>query len=44
MENKLETFLENSSLSQQSISMISNLWNKKSIVKKNDYLLRRNQK
>ena len=44
MKNKLETFLENSSLSQQSISMISNLWNKKSIVKKNDYLLKRNQK
>ena len=44
MKNKLETFLENSSLSQQSISMMSNLWNKKSIVKKNDYLLRRNQK
>ena len=44
MKNELETFLKNSNLSQQSISMMSNLWNKRSLVKKNDYLLKRNQK
>jgi len=44
MKSKLEKYLENSNLSERSISLIVNLWNKKSVIKKNDYLLKRNQK
>ena len=44
MKNNLKEFLKNSTLSEQSISVIVGLWNKSSIVKKNDYLLRKNQK
>ena len=44
MKNKLETLLEKSGLSQQSISILSNLWNTRSIVKKKEYLLRKNQR
>ena len=44
MKNELEIFLEKSNLSQPSIALISNAWNNRSTVKKNDYLLRFNQK
>lgn len=44
MRNELEIFLNRSTLSEESISMIGKSWNKSSTIKKNDYLLRRDQK
>ncbi|MFT5819296.1 MAG: CRP-like cAMP-binding protein [Crocinitomix sp.] len=41
--NQVQTFLKNSNLSQDSISLISNSWNKRSVIKKNDYLLETNK-
>ena len=44
MTNKLENFLKNSNLSQESITIICDSWSKEIIIKKKDYLLRRDQK
>ncbi len=44
MTNELEIFLKKSNLSQESIVIICNSWNKEISVKKKDYLLRKNQK
>ncbi|WP_010182323.1 cyclic nucleotide-binding domain-containing protein [Aquimarina agarilytica] len=43
MINGLENFLKQSDLSQASIAMICDCWNKEIIVKKKEYLLRKSQ-
>lgn len=44
MVNKLEIFLKNSNLSQESISILCNSWKSEITIKKKDYLLKRDQK